>query len=200
MRDWDAAYASHPTLAAEFAYDFVAELLGTYPGERVYEVGFGSGMNLAWASAHGWEVAGCEVAETALVLGRANLPDADLRKESIVDCSAPSEHFDVVFERGVMSSLNPSDLKKAVAQIRRILKPGGIFFFNPFATEHTKPFPPLLPPQTKWDMVGMRRIFPDVKWETLDARKVILKYKEDLDGEVEATLRIVVRKTAPRVS
>jgi ubiquinone/menaquinone biosynthesis C-methylase UbiE len=197
MREWDVAYEAHPTLASDFAFEHIAEFLTAHPGERVYEVGFGSGMNLLWARENGWDVAGCEVADTPLALATTKLPGADLRKESIVDCSAPSEHYDVVFERAVMSNLAPPDVKKAIAQIRRILKPGGVFLFNPYATEHTKPFPEMLPTQHKWDMNGIKRLFPETKWETVDARKVILQYKDDQDGQVEATWRVVVRKTTP---
>src|SRR4051794_16168529 len=96
-----------------------------FPGERVYEVGFGSGMNLRWALDNGWtEAAGCDVAEPAVTAGHALLPGSDLQLESIVDCSAPSEHFDLVIDRAALSSLPAKPLKKAFAQIRRILKPG----------------------------------------------------------------------------
>ncbi len=60
-------------------------------------------------------------------------------------CSAPSEHYDTVIDRAALSSVSPNDLKKALFQVRRILKPGGVFLFNPYRVGHTKPFPSRCP-------------------------------------------------------
>ncbi len=62
MRAWDRAYSAHPELAANFVWPQIIAVLTQHPGERVYEVGFGSGMNLRAAMERGWEVAGCDVA------------------------------------------------------------------------------------------------------------------------------------------
>jgi SAM-dependent methyltransferase len=195
MDAWERAYEAHPQLASEFVFDHVATLLETYPGERVYEVGFGSGRNLSWAREHGWEVAGCEVAETAFQTARAVLPGADLRKESIVDCSAPSDYYDIVVDRAALSSLSPKDLKAAFFHIRRILKPNGLFLFNPYSVGHTKAFPEQMPAQTKWEPRAARRLFPDTKWELVDFQNLFVKYQGDDTDAVEHTLRILVRKT-----
>ena len=114
-RIWEKAYEEHPFLAGDFAWTTVTHVLEAHPGERVYEVGFGSGMNLRWAFENGWEVAGCEVARIPFEKGRELLPAADLRLESIVDCTAPSEYFDVVLDRAAMSYLSPKDIKKGEA-------------------------------------------------------------------------------------
>lgn len=194
MRDWDRAYAAFPDYAADYVWRHVSELLEAYPGERVYEIGFGSGTNLQWAYQHGWEVAGCEVAYAAYAEGRARLRDADLRKESVVDCSAPSEHYDVVIDRAALTYLSPKDLKTALFHVRRILRPGGVFLFNPYGTSHTKPFPDQMPPATMWDTQDARRLFPDTKWELLDFKNLSISYPDDEDDVIEHTLRYLVRK------
>ena len=193
MRDWDRAYAAYPKYAADYAWKHVTALLEAYPGERMYEVGFGSGSNLMWARQRGWEVAGCEVAYPAFASGRAAMRDADLRKESIVDCTAPSEHYDVVIDRAAMTYLTPKDLKKALFHVRRILRPGGVFLFNPYGTQHTKPFPDQMPPVTLWDAQDARRLFPDTKWEFLDFKNVSITYP-DVPDALEHTLQYTVRK------
>jgi SAM-dependent methyltransferase len=194
MKDWDRAYEAHPRYAADFAWPHVIAVLQEHPGERVYEIGFGSGMNLRWALEAGWDVAGCEVAYAAFALGRTNLPGADLRKESIVDCSAPSEHYDAVIDRAALTYLSPNDLKKALFHVRRILRPGGVFLFNPYGVRHTKAFPERMPPQTMWDTRSARRLFPDTKWELLSFHDVLIGYEDDAEGAAENTLRIIVRK------
>ena len=193
MRDWDRAYDAYPKYAANYVWKHVAGVLEAYPGERVYEVGFGSGSNLQWAFEHGWEVAGCEVAYAAFAQGRATLRDADLRKESIVDCTAPSEHYDVVIDRAAMTYLTPKDLKKALFHVRRILRPGGVFLFNPYGACHTKTFPEQMPAVTMWTTQDARRLFPDTKWEMLDLKNLFIRYSDD-ENDVENTLRYIVRK------
>lgn len=194
MRDWERAYREYPAFAGTFAWQHVVDLLEAYPGERVYEIGFGSGANLFWARARGWEVAGCEVADTALSIAKFNMPEADLRKESFVDCSAPSRYYDVVFDRGACSSLRASDMKRAVVQVSRILKPGGVFFFNPFGARHTRPFPECCPPQTRWSDDGAQRLFSGSEWELLSFKGIVNEYAGEAEGVREHTLRIVVRK------
>jgi SAM-dependent methyltransferase len=194
MKDWDRAYDAYPKYAADYVWKHVVAVLETYPGERVYEVGFGSGTNLLWAREHGWEVAGCEVAYAAFAQGRATLRDADLRKESIVDCSAPSGHYDVVIDRAAMTYLSPKDLKTALFHVRRILRPGGVFLFNPYGELHTKAFPEQMPAVTIWDTRDARRLFPDTKWAVLDFKNLLINYTNDDGTEVENTLQYVVRK------
>jgi SAM-dependent methyltransferase len=194
MKAWDRAYEAHPQYAADFVWAHVVEVLEAHPGERVYEVGFGSGTNLLWAAERGWEVAGCEVAYAAFARGRASLRDADLRKESIVDCSAPSEHYDVVIDRAALTYLSPKDLKAALFHVGRILRPGGVFLFNPYSVLHTKAFPDRMPPQTLWDPQSARRLFPDTKWELLNLQNILIKYTDDVEDAHENTLRILVRK------
>jgi SAM-dependent methyltransferase len=193
MKDWDRAYDAFPKYAADYAWKHVAAVLEAYPGERVYEVGFGSGTNLLWARQHGWEVAGCEVAYAAFAQGKATLRDADLRKESIVDCTAPSDFYDVVIDRAAMTYLTPKDLKTALFHVRRILRPGGVFLFNPYGVLHTKAFPEHMPAVTMWETQAARRLFPDTKWELLDFKNVSINYTDD-GTEIENTLQFIVRK------
>lgn len=189
---WERAYQEYPRFAADFAWNDVIDTLEQFPGERVYEVGFGGGHNLLWAREHGWEVAGCDIAQTALGIASAKLPGAELRLESMTDCSAPSEYFDVVVDRAALTCLSPKDLKRALYHVHRILQTGGVFFFSPYGNLQTKPFPAVMPPVTLWEERAARRLFPDTKWETILFEHVMTEY----EGEpgVEHTYRIRVRK------
>jgi SAM-dependent methyltransferase len=193
MKTWERAYKASPQLASEFAWPHVVEFLEQHPGQRVYEVGFGSGMNLRWALENGWEVAGCEVAYQALAHAYPLLPGADLRKESIVDCSAPSAHFDVVIDRAALSYLSRDDLTTAIAHIHRILKAGGFFLFNPYGPGHTMRPPDDTPEPNRWDLEDACSMLPDDAWEVVDARGLKMQL---VDGErlIEHTLRIAARK------
>ena len=194
MREWDIAYEAFPGYAGDFAWKHVTTLIEQVPGRRVYEVGFGSGTNLNYARQRGWEVAGCDVAAAAVAKARRLLPGAPLFRESILDCSAPSEHFDLVIDRAALTYLSPKDLKKALVQVRRILVPGGVFLFNPYGDNHTRPFPDKMPPVTMWRRDDAERLFPATKWELLDSQTHRTLFADDPPEWVEETLRILVRK------
>jgi SAM-dependent methyltransferase len=189
---WERAYQEYPRFAADFVWNDVIQTLEEFPGERVYEVGFGGGHNLLWARQHGWDVAGCEIAETPLRIASEKLLGADLRLESMVDCTAPSDSYDVVVDRAALTCLSPKDLKRALFHVRRILKPGGVFFFNPYGNFQTKPFPDCMPPVTLWEERAAHRLFPETKWEPILFEHVMTEY-EGYPG-VEHTYRIRVRK------
>jgi SAM-dependent methyltransferase len=195
-RDWNRAYALFPRYAADFAWAHVTEVLRAYPGRFVYEVGFGSGLNLRWAREHGWIVAGCDVAEPAVARARAELPGADLRNESILDCSAPSDRYDVVIDRAALTYLSRGDMKKALAHVRRILKPGGVFLFNPYGMNHTWPFPDGMPPVTRWDLASVRRLFPETKWELLEVKELTARDESVAESPCEHTIQAIARKIA----
>jgi hypothetical protein len=98
-----------------------------------------------------------------------------------------------VVDRAAMTYLTPKELKKALFHVRRILRPGGVFLFNPYGTQHTKAFPEHMPAVTLWDVQDARRLFPDTKWELLDFQNLSISYPNDA-GAVENTLQYVVRK------
>ena len=75
--------------------------------------------------------------------------------------------------------------------MRRILKPGGIFFFNPYGNRHTWPFPDQMPPATKWDEQSVHRLLPDVKWDVLEILHATGLLDPKPDAPVEHTLRVL---------
>jgi SAM-dependent methyltransferase len=197
-REWERAYQEHPELAGGHAWPDVADVLQRYPGERVYETGFGSGANLLWARANGWEVAGCEVAPTPFAIASRLLPGADLRRESVTECSAPNDYYDAVIDRAALTCLAPDDLTTAFAHVRRILRPDGVFLFTPYGTRNEAPFPEQMPDPFAWDLDSAGALFANAQWEMLTAEDVFLTYRDGEQSWRLHTLKIVVRKIATR--
>jgi SAM-dependent methyltransferase len=101
---------------------------------RFVELGCGAGPNLLWLAAKGIQVSGVDLAPNALELARGNLKRAGLsaRVEQLVEGSAThtpfeAESFHGVLEACVFQHLGKSDRRAAFAEVRRILKPGGLF-------------------------------------------------------------------------
>jgi ubiquinone/menaquinone biosynthesis C-methylase UbiE len=110
----------------------VVELAGIQPGERVLDVGCGTGRLTLTARAYtgpGGAVYGIDAAPEMIEVARRNAErsslDAVFEVGLIEDIPFPATSFDAVINRLVIHHL-PDELKrKGFAEILRVLKPGG---------------------------------------------------------------------------
>ncbi|MEI9811590.1 MAG: class I SAM-dependent methyltransferase [Acidobacteriota bacterium] len=94
------------------------------PG-RVLDVGAATGFFLDIARQKGWDTAGV-ASDFAARLGRKK--GLDVRTGILQDATFPDASFDAVTLWDVIEHL--SDPEKAVRDVRRLLKPGGLFALN----------------------------------------------------------------------
>ena len=103
-----------------------------YRGKRVLDVGCGAGVDLVRFARGGADVAGVDVAASAIDLARRNFElhglEADLRVDSGEALPFADSTFDFLFAHGVVQ-YTPDD-RALVAECRRVLKPGGVAFFQ----------------------------------------------------------------------
>jgi ubiquinone/menaquinone biosynthesis C-methylase UbiE len=97
-------------------------------GERILEIGFGSGLTFLNLCDHYREIHGLDltadvqrVTEVFLARGIA----ADLRQGTVLQMPYPDNHFDTVLLISILEHLKPPDLTTAFSEIRRVLCPGG---------------------------------------------------------------------------
>jgi SAM-dependent methyltransferase len=93
-------------------------------GERVLDLGCGTGRFVAALRDAGADAVGVELAETALRRARLNAPGADLRLVE-PDGSLPLEHgsVDLVWCSEVLEHV--ADTEHVLLEVRRVLRPGG---------------------------------------------------------------------------
>ncbi len=103
-------------------YEEAIRRVGISEGQRVLEVGCGTGVFLRAAADRGAEVYGLDASEALLELARARVPEADLRVGDLELLPYGDDAFDVV--AGFNSFFFDLDLVEALREAGRVAKPG----------------------------------------------------------------------------
>jgi SAM-dependent methyltransferase len=121
---WDAAlYQAKHSFVWEFGRDLLA-LLDPQPGERILDVGCGTGQLTAEIARAGAEVTGIDSSAAMIAEARGNFPK--IRFEIHDVCKLPfAGEFDVVFSNAALHWVTRAE--DAVAAMTRALKAGGRF-------------------------------------------------------------------------
>ena len=104
------------------------------PALHYLEMGCGAGSNLLWLAEKGITVSGVDIAPNALALARRRLALAgagdrvgQLIEGSVDATPFADESFDGVIEACVFQHLERPARRRAFAEVRRVLKKGGVF-------------------------------------------------------------------------
>lgn len=104
------------------------ELLDVAPGQAVLDAGCGRGEVLLACARRGAHVAGLDYARAAVELTRETLAEvsgADVRHGDVTALPWPDASFDRALLGDVVEHLVPADARTAMAELRRVLRPGG---------------------------------------------------------------------------
>lgn len=145
--EWDAIYRSGKQVN-RYPFDSVVAFVFRYsPKDRerrdvkILEVGCGCGNNLWFAAREGFDVYGFDGSPTAIDLARQRFDGEGLRGAFAVAEFTRMPYkdgvFDMVIDRGALCCVSFDDCVKAINEIRRVLSPGGLFFFTPYSDRHT---------------------------------------------------------------
>lgn len=105
------------------------------PGDRILDVGAGTGAYSLYFAGKGYPVCALELADNNILVFRSKLtPElpVELVQGNAVDLSRyASESFDIVLVFGPLYHLHkPEDRKKCIDEAKRVCKPGGKIFFS----------------------------------------------------------------------
>jgi SAM-dependent methyltransferase len=127
-RRWGPLWGARPQDWAEIetqqrpTYQEAIRRVGLAAGQRVLDIGCGSGAFLRVAADRGARVAGLDASESLLELARARVPDAELRLGDMESLPFDDDVFDVV--TGFNSFFFAADLVAALREAGRVAKPG----------------------------------------------------------------------------
>lgn len=101
-------------------------------GTRILDLGVGAGRTTPWLVARGTRYVGIDYAPAMVEAARRLHPDADLQVGDAADLGAfPDQSFDVVvFSYNGIDYLDDEARSRALAEIRRVLVPSGMYVFS----------------------------------------------------------------------
>jgi len=121
----------NPSGDTSYPLEFAHYLLGDVRGKTVLDLGCGSGENLIPLIKRGANVIAIDISPELVDLSRRRVESYGLTAtyavRSAYETGLPDSSVDVVFS---MSLLHHLDLPRASAEIRRILRPGGMFILK----------------------------------------------------------------------
>jgi ubiquinone/menaquinone biosynthesis C-methylase UbiE len=142
---WEEKYAAGH--AQRYPWDSVVSFVfRNAPRDRprgevsIVEVGCGTASNLWFAAREGFRVAGVDAAASAIAAARRRFEEdglkGDLRVADFTSLPFADSSFDLAIDRGALTCCGTTALRAALAEVRRVLKPGGKLLFNPYADTH----------------------------------------------------------------
>jgi SAM-dependent methyltransferase len=103
-------------------YEEAIRRVGVTAGQRVLDIGCGSGVFLRLAADRGAQVFGLDASEALIEVARTRVPDADLRVGDMQFLPFEDDAFDLV--TGFNSFFFAADMTAALREAGRVAKPG----------------------------------------------------------------------------
>lgn len=119
--------------------DLIVFLGPLLKGKKVLDFGCGYGESLVHIARYAEQTVGCEITAFLVEQAHNTLQREGLGAKASVFLNPPNSQmkieitdnqFDVVFSTDVIEHLHPDDAKNHLVEVRRILKPGGMYVIN----------------------------------------------------------------------
>ena len=127
-RHWGALWGDRPRAWARNeeqqtpVYEQALERVGLERGDRVLDVGCGTGVFLRLCADRGADVSGLDASEGLLEIARERVPEADLRLGDLQTLPYADDAFDLV--TGFTSFFFAEDMVAALREAGRVARPG----------------------------------------------------------------------------
>jgi SAM-dependent methyltransferase len=108
---------------------------------RVLDLGCGAGNNVWFLAREGFDVTGIDISQSAIDFAKQRLASeglsADLRVGDFASLVGIDDNaFDVVIDRGAITCNRRAEIEGTLDEVRRILKPNGVFFSQMISWDH----------------------------------------------------------------
>jgi ubiquinone/menaquinone biosynthesis C-methylase UbiE len=164
MQNWDLIYKQHGTWLQEPHEDMpqVVSLFLQRGVKKVLDVGCGAGRHVVYLSTQDFEVSGLDSSEEAIKMNRKALKkmnlSADLRVASMYEkLPYPDSHFDAIICTKALNHGKLEDIRGAIREMERALKPIGIIFI---VVTKTRKILPSKKQQREAEIIAERTLVP----------------------------------------
>lgn len=116
------------------------DVLKEYQVKSICDAACGFGAHTVSFAANGFEVSGFDISPTSVEITKQGLtkcgfPDVDIKVASLLNTGYADSSFDAVNVRAVLDHLTVDDAKKAVRELFRIIRKGGLVILSFDGTE-----------------------------------------------------------------
>lgn len=98
------------------------------PGERILDVGCGTGWKSRYMLDRGFRVTGFDLSDGMVELAREQAPEADFYILDLIDVRQIPGQFDAVFAQAVLLHISKSMVSQAIVGLAAKLRCGGYFY------------------------------------------------------------------------
>lgn len=108
---------------------------------HILELGCGAGNNLLFCAKEGFQVTGVDASPPALEFAEKRFREEGVQgrfvHENFTSLTLEEQSVDLVIDRASLTCTPFPVIERAVAEVYRVLKPGGRFLFVPYADTHS---------------------------------------------------------------
>ncbi len=155
---WDAIYKSGHI--NRYPWDSVVSFVFRhFPRDKpraettILELGCGAGNNLWFCAKEGFRVMGVDASPEALEFAKTRFTAEKLAgeflHENFTHLSLTDNSVDLVIDRASLTCTPFCVIQEAIAEVHRVLKPGGKFLFIPYADTHSSAASGVFNPQER---------------------------------------------------
>ena len=145
MGDWESIFSKKGKVFLEPQEDMneIIKLMKQEGVKRILDLGCGSGRHVIQLTKEGFDVTGTDVSRQGLEMTRKWLKEENL-KAKLIEASCyekfpfKDDYFDSVISTQVIHHNYHKQVKYAISEIERILRPGGIVFITVSASRYKR--------------------------------------------------------------
>jgi len=117
-----------------------AELFKKENFKKILDLGCGTGRHTSFLLENGFETFGCDFSEEAISIAKEKAPKASFEKCDMTSLPYENEFFDGIICNHVIQHGKNAEINKAVSEMQRTVRKGGIIFLVVVSTKHPNNF------------------------------------------------------------